>query len=298
ALLLATVLMRPLARWTRVAAVIAAGVLGGVGPSIKFSGGAVLVTLLASIAMAPLPARRRWRLAAAVGGLAAVTYFASFAIGLRLIGHPAAIGDVIRETQSLVGRHAGLTDMKNPWTSGWPTWILPARPLMLGRVAQTGSVRVLSTLGNLVTWWAAMATALALGWAILSRGLAVTVADGASAPGTPEPQPAAGDGVSAEGFVREHGRAALLALVTALAFLAPWILTHRDSYIYHFLPAYAALVVLLAGFAGWCARRRPFALLLFLLAVLVVAAYYAPVWSFLPTTTAAMERRLFLPAWR
>src|SRR6185295_11254193 len=118
-------------------------VLAGVAPSIKFSGGAVLVPLLASIALAPHSSRRRWRLAAVVVVLAAATYVAAFAVGLALIHRPAGVGDVVRETRSLLGRHVDLTDMKNPWTSSWPTWILPARPLVLGQGGRSDSVRML-----------------------------------------------------------------------------------------------------------------------------------------------------------
>jgi dolichyl-phosphate-mannose-protein mannosyltransferase len=301
-------------RWTRALPVLAAGALGGVACSIKFSGVAVLAPMFASIAMAPLRARRRWLSAATIAALGAVTYVIVFAVGLKLTSRPAGVADVIRETRKLIEHHAGLTAMTNPWTSSWPTWAIPTRPLILGEVSRVGSLRVLSTLGNLATWWAGMVAALAVGFAILSRGLAATLSAGggreAAVPPTPPTTtptptttttpatPTGGDGRLAAAFVRQHGRAALLTLVTALAFLAPWILARRDSYIYHFLPAYVPLVLLLAGLSAWCAARRPLAVLVFLLLVLVVAAYYAPIWSFLPIDTIMKRQRLLLPGWR
>jgi len=36
----------------------------------------------------------------------------------------------------------------------------------------------------------------------------------------------------------------------------------------------------------------------FLAAALLVAAYYAPLWSFMPVSRAGFEARLFLTAWR
>jgi dolichyl-phosphate-mannose-protein mannosyltransferase len=277
--------------WTLLA-VLGAGLLGGATPSIKFSGGAVLVPLLISLGLAPLTARRRLTLGALVLVLSAATYVVGFAIGLRLTDQPAGPADVVRATQKLLEHHAGLTDMKNPWTSSWPTWAVPTRPLMLGYVGQTGTVRALTSLGNLATWWAAMAVGLLLGWTVLRRGLSATLV--ATAPPSP---PDAGS-LHPDGFLRDHGRATLLALSTALAFLAPWVLTRRDSYVYHFLPSYAALVILLAGFLGWCRANRPLVVLGFLVVVLLVAAFYAPLWSFLPISVPALRHRLFLESWR
>jgi dolichyl-phosphate-mannose--protein O-mannosyl transferase len=314
-LLVATLPWTP---WTA----LAAGLLGGIACSIKFSGAAVLVPLLIALATVTLSGRRKALLAAILLATVLVTYVGSFSIGLGLARHPASVLDVIRETLRLVAHHAALTDMKNAWASSWPTWLLPARPLLLGYISQTGSLRVLSSLGNLATWWAAMILALTLGWTILVRGLETTwggprwgaptphAAAPSNAAAADEPLPVASrraprgapSGMSfpelAGDFLDEHGRATLLVLSTALAFLAPWILTRRDSYIYHFLPSYAVLVLLLGGFLDWWQTRRPSQVLHFLLVVLLVAAFYAPVWSFLPLDPRGVSYRLFLGSWR
>ena len=111
-------------------------------------------------------------------------------------------------------------------------------------------------------------------------------------PGEPgEPSPVTG-------FVVAHGKSVIAAMLTTVAFLAPWILTHRDSYIYHFLPAYAPLVVTLAGFLGWYETKRPARVFGFFVITLLVAAFYAPLWAYLPISHDALNLRLFIASWR
>src|SRR5262249_49678571 len=155
--------------------------------------------------------------------------------GLAMARQPASVPAVMAKSWALVNQHAGATEMKNPWVSSWPTWALPRRTVMIGYFPTRRNVRALTSLGNPATWWASVALALVLGWQILWRGVARVVR--AAPPGTA--------GSNGAGFLEEHGRATLIVLSTALAFLAPWVLTHRDSYIYHFLPSYAAMVLLL-----------------------------------------------------
>jgi dolichyl-phosphate-mannose--protein O-mannosyl transferase len=277
--------------WTRRTA-LAGGLIAGVASSIKFSGGAVLVPMFFAVATSSVARRRKASLAILLSVVCLVTYISAFAIGSRMIGHPASIAEVARGTLRLLTHHAALTDMTNPFASSWSTWILPARPIVFAHVRQIGSVRVLSSIGNLAIWWASVATAMALMWTILVNGLWATL----------HPQPdsagAGADEARVAAFMRQNGRAVLLALTAAMAFLAPWVLTHRDSYIYHFLPSYAVLVLLLGGVLDWCQARRPFAVLLFFLLVLLVSAFYAPVWSFFTTDENAVARRLFVPTWR
>jgi dolichyl-phosphate-mannose--protein O-mannosyl transferase len=193
---------------------------------------------------------------------------------LWLTHRPASIPDVVHATSRLVDGHANATSMKNPLTSSWPTWALPRRPLLLGYEVSGRNARALSAIGNLATWWGSICVALAIGWTTLWRGISTTLVE------------------------RKHGRATLLTLLTALAFLAPWVLTRRDSYIYHYLPIYAALVVLLAGWLAELWRERPNYVLAFVLVVLAVALFYAPVWSFFRLKIAYVEYRLPFASWR
>jgi hypothetical protein len=254
----------------------------------------ILVPLLVALALSPLTRPRRVLLAGLMLLAGACTYLGLYGVGLAMAGAPASVANVVAQTQRLLAQHAGATEMKNPWVSGWPTWALPRRALVLGFDERDGLVRALSCLGNLATWWAAVALSLLLGWRIAVRGLAATCA--------PSPARAeAEDGsvtLSPGVFLAAHGRAVVLLLSGALAFLAPWVLTHRDSYLYHFLPSYTALVLLLGAWLGWANARRPRVVLAFLAVVLLVAGFYAPVWSYLPLSRAGFEQRLFLESWR
>ncbi|HVV48192.1 MAG TPA: glycosyltransferase family 39 protein [Polyangia bacterium] len=287
------------ARGTRRIA-LAGGALLGIAGNVKFSGAGVLLPLAVALLTAEgsgRPHARRQRLLsfAILVAVAGAVYCALFAIGLRMARQPASLGAVVEASVALLKRHVGLTEMKNPWVSGWPTWALPWRPVMLGSVDQVAGVRVLSSLGNLAVWWGAVATGLALSVKIAWRGLGATLGPGAAGPGAAVSERGpAGDG----DFLAAHGRAALIVLALVAGFLAPWVLTHRDSYIYHFLPSYLGLVVLLGAASAWWIRRRPVAVLVFFVVVLLVTAFYAPVWSFVPLSPEAMRHRLFLPSWR
>ncbi len=264
-----------------------AGLVFGIAASVKFSGIAVALPLLFAIAVAKRDARNKLTTIAIMATVAALIYLSSYAVGLSMAGKPNGIGDVIADTQRLLKHHAELTDMKNPATSGWATWLLPTKPLMLGFAEKHGAVRALSTLGNLATWWGtviftilSVATVLRLGW--------VKVLDATSSE----------DSEAVAGFVLEHGKSVIAALLLALGFLAPWVLTHRDSYIYHFLPVYAPLVVTLAGFLAWYEARRPLRVFGFTVVALLVAAFYAPLWAYVPMSHDALNLRLFIASWR
>lgn len=269
---------------------LAAGGLCGAAISIKFSGIAVLMPCLLMYLFARLPLPRRIGLAAvtAVGMLA--VYFLQYSHGLSLAQQASGPLDVIHDTERLIEHHAGLTDMKNPWVSGWITWFIPVRPVMLAHSQHLGSWRILTSLGNLALWWASSAALVLVLGVVLMQGIKAVL----------NPQPTEGQGVLAEAtsFVLGHGHSVLLLLAGVLGFIAPWVLSHRDSYIYHYLPSYMALLVLLAGLVDWLGRRRPRELLLYTSLVLVVAAYYAPLWSTLEIAPAAARARLFLGGWR
>ncbi len=282
ALLMSTL---PVTAWTA----LAGGLLAGVAMNIKFSGLGVIPPLCLALVLS----RQDWKRKVALGALftatAMASYVALYAYGLSVARHSATPSDVVADTWRLLVHHAELTDMKNPMTSGWVTWALPWRPIVLYGGGRLDAVRVITSLGNLATWWAAVAVGcLSLG-AIVRSGTAATLN-----PGPPEP----GTSPRVSAFVAEQGRSVLLALAVSLGFLAPWVMTHRDSYIYHFLPSYAGLVVLLGGYLGWVHARAPFAVLLFLLVVLLVAAFYAPVWATIPVTSNALRWRLLLESWR
>jgi dolichyl-phosphate-mannose-protein mannosyltransferase len=280
ALLISTMRWRPL-----VAAL--AGLILGAACTIKFSGVAFVPIFAAALMLEPaLTTKARVALMAQIVTVAAAVYFGVFAFGLHLAGQLTGVQPVINETLRLLSHHAALTDMKHPLTSSWPTWFLPVRPITIGIFSVGGSVRVMTTLGNLAVWWSAVFLTLWLAVVVAWRGLRETV------------HATVRDSWRPEAFLQAHGRRVLLLIGAAFSFIAPWMLSRRDSYIYHFLPAYFFLTLLLAAYVGWVAKHRSTAALTSLVVVLVVFAFFAPVWSFVPIPQQALEWRLIWPGWR
>ena len=260
-------------RW-RLPTAALAGVLLGAACNVKFSGIGLSVLFGASLLLdQTLTWTQRFLRGAVLLGVGFAVYCGVYAWGLSLAGQPAGLTAVLADTQRLLTHHAGLTEMKNDYVSGWPTWFVPTRPLAFFRDEHLGEVRMVTMLGNLATWWAAAGGFFfALGWVLRDGVRAVS----ASVP----------------------GKASVVLLAAALGFFAPWVMTHRDSYLYHYLPSYLALVMLLSGGLAWLRSRRPTGALIFLCLVLVVAALYGPLWCGVPMGSAAVDARLFLQGWR
>ena len=273
-------------RWTPRLA-IAAGVVLGSAANIKFSGICLALPLWVSISLDESSWARKAAWAVNLGAVGAVVYLGLYALGLEFAGQPTGVIAVVQDSQRLLQHHAGLTEMKHPYVSGWATWFLPRRAIVMARIDTLGEARVLTMLGNLATWWTAVLVSGAVLWKVLVQGFAVVRNQSTDENASPLTR-----------FVVSHGKAVLVLGSAVFAFLAPWMLSHRDSYLYHFLPSYLALVMLLGGAVGWVRLLRPGLALGFLCVVLVVAAFYAPVWSFMPIRASAVNTRLFLEGWR
>jgi dolichyl-phosphate-mannose--protein O-mannosyl transferase len=156
-------------------------------------------------------------------------------------------------------------------------------------------VRALSALGNLVLWWSACAVAIVSGVIVVWRGVGSFTKelgnDGAPRAG----QPLA---ASLHAFLSARPRAVLTLLAGALAFLSPWVLTHRDSYIYHFLPTYALLLILLAGFTSALDADKGQRAITLTVLVAIFAGVYAPLSGFVPISEAGFNLRLPFESWR
>lgn len=254
-------------------AALAAGALLGCAASIKFSGIALVLPLLVWLAVAPQPVLRKLGLLGGAGLSAALVYYAQYALGHALTGLGTSPADVARMSLKLVNHHAVLTEMKHPMTSPWYSWPLPERPLTMRiRPIEDGyRMRMMTTLDNPLLWWGGWASALfalcALPIAALRRKL---------------------------GELRDLA----LPLAAWLGFLLPWILSRRDSYIYHYLPAHGFALVLLAGLLARAYRSRPVPAFAVLLVLALISVFYAPIWAELTIAPDAINQRLFLPRWR
>ena len=89
-----------------------------------------------------------------------------------------------------------------------------------------------------------------------------------------------------------------VVLLAAIMLMLQWMLTNRESYIWHYMGSYTMGLILLADRINWFARREPLAVLLLLLAIGAVALFYAPVWTNDCLALSALRWRLFAPGWR
>lgn len=262
--------------------VATSALLLGSACAVKYSA-VVFVPILLWAALA----QRSWALSTVSLALAPAAYAGWYSLGLGLARQPSGLSAVIAETKRLYQHHAVLTHWKHPLLSHWYDWYLPTRPLPLrGDGLADGRVRLLTSLGNPLLWWlvdlALVLTALSLTVAgvvaLRKHGLRPFLA-------------------GARSFESPRARR-LLVLLCWCAPVSPWILSNRDSYIYHYLPAYVFGIALVATLFDAVMARLRTAGFIALLVVAQVSFFYAPVWGQLPLSRAGVNARLFLERWR
>jgi dolichyl-phosphate-mannose--protein O-mannosyl transferase len=255
-------------------------VLLGLGCAVKFS---AIVMLLPLVGVALFGRAPRWSLV--LIGLAPIVYFLVYQHGLALQHRPHGVGDVLDATRTLWEHHAKLTERKHVFVSDWYTWLVPTRPVPMRYSEEHGIVRSMSSMGNPLLWWAGSFAVL---WTLATALSTWASVLGARLRARPTPLSAIGavDGA-------ELGALALFALP-----VLPWVLSRRDSYIYHYLPAYGFAVVLVAGKLARLldeGRRRGWVGV----GLLTLSGWWvSPVSAEIPVTRAGYELRLWLPAWR
>ena len=273
------VLVCPVRWWRAALAFMFVGLAG----SVKMSGHALLIPVVAVYLASPLPF---WVLGFAV--LWPLVFYAQWATGLAISDLPHSPKAVYETARKLLLYHLSLTDMTNPATSYWYTWALPKRPLMLrfDRVDEN-TLRLSSSLGNPLLWWSNVAANLGL-----------TIKLGWEGPkGTLERIKAA-PGLSETSFLARHVRSVAVLVMVWGVMILPWIVTARDSYILHYLPSHAVGLTLVAGLLAHIYQRHRYAALAYLAVVAVISGWYAPVWAQLPITPDAAWMRLPLLGWR
>lgn len=255
---------------------VLAALVAGSACTVKFSGIAFLAPIVVLVV-----ARRHWRGLLSLSAAPAV-YFGWYSLGLWMARQPHSPRAVLTDTFRLYKHHANLTDWTHPYLSHWYEWFLPTHPIVMrSDVTPEGFLRVMSGVGNPALWWlvnvTVVATAISLGIAAWHWFLARPAAEG----------PAQGNSL----------RIAFLMLCFVTPIL-PWIFSNRDSYINHYLPAYVFGVIIAALALGQLFRSRPTTAFVLFLNVMLVGAFYSPVWGQLPITRTAMESRLILKKWR
>ena len=245
--------------------------LTGLAVSIKFTG-IVLVVPLAWMTLASSESRPK-ALGVFTLGLAtlAAVYVAQFSLGLAFAGDEYGPVDVAKKTVELFRHHVGLDDWENAATSRWYTWFVPLKVVRLHYAREGDVVRALSTKSNPLLWWGVN---LAVLWSLVEL-LRAKWRDGLA---SAAPRASAASG-------RNY-----LLLMWFLP-LCPWILTERDSYIYHYLPSYAFGLVLFGCLLS--TLRNPKVRFGVVASVTVVFAYCVPVWSKIPLDANSLLHTLF-----
>jgi len=253
---------------------VAAAICVGLAVSSKWTGVCVLL-------LAPLLLRRSgksvwhtlWMFA-----LASLVYVAIGAAALHLTRQPISMAGMMRSNWELLQHHAGFTVWDNGASSKWYTWPFLIHPIITHFERLGGNlVRASSTIGNPLLWFATTAVML-----VALAKLAVAVVRRLR------------DGLP----IGTEQRATALALVTMLALIVPFVATHRQSYIFHYLGAYGVGLGLLASRLAQLEKRAPGWALAFLVVAAGVSMLYLPLWLTSPQTMHAFMLRLPFPGWR
>ena len=252
----------------------AAGLCVGLAVASKWTGVCVLL-------LAPILLRRAgksiWH-TAWMFGLASLVYVAIGAAALKITRQPISMAGMMRSNWSLLQHHAGFTVWDNAASSKWYTWPFLTHPIVMYH-EQVGRsvVRATSTIGNLLLWFG---TTASMGLALVGLGRAVFRRLRAKV-----------------AIPVEHRRDALV-LAGMVALTLPFIVTHRQSYIFHYLGAYGLGLGLLASRVVRIEKRSSLAALGFLVCAAAISMLYLPLWTGAPQSLHAYLLRLPFPGWR
>lgn len=251
--------------------IVLAAVLVGLSMSIKFTG-IVLLLPLVLVGFRRLGVRPQ-TVGILLGAFLAmaVVYLAQFSLGLALAGDEYGLVDVTKKTAALFRHHIGLDDWTHSATSRWYTWFVPLKTIRLHYARDGNTVRAMTTSGNPLLWWGVNVAVL---WSVfdwLRR-----MREGASATLSEAPPWTWG---------QRH-----LLLLWFLP-LCPWILTNRDSYIYHYLPSYVFGLILFGGLTS--RLSNPKVRLAVVAPIALVFVFCARVWCKIPLDADSVLHKIF-----
>ncbi|MDZ7269159.1 MAG: phospholipid carrier-dependent glycosyltransferase [candidate division KSB1 bacterium] len=168
--------------------------------------------------------------------------------------------------RQMFGYHAHL-QAGHGYASPWWSWPLLQRPVnYFWQVAATGQTTTILLLGNPALWWLALAGVGAGLW---------------------------------QAVVHRHFGAAFAVLALALHYL-PFALISRASFLYHFMGALPFSIMLLAALLVrlWQRGGLPRELAaMAVLAVVLCALYFFPLWTAQPLPLGAFYQRMWLRSW-
>jgi len=258
--------------------VLACAVLVGLAASVKWVG--VLVILPACFALVMLRRVPWYTMVSFV--VVPFVHLAIWMIGLKLIGHPNDPMSVLAEIGARAKLHLGFPHHTNPAESAWYTWLVLSHPLVIKSTYSGATARLASSVGNPLLWLTADACLLLLpvagaAWALRMRRWRERWS---------------------HFFDARSSKALAILGVSWLSMMSLWLSGRIVTYWYHYLTPWGLSITLVAGVFARLDRRFPRGVLFFVILVLVISAYLAPVWAELPISVAAAHRRLLFPSWR
>jgi dolichyl-phosphate-mannose-protein mannosyltransferase len=283
---------------------ITSGVVIGLAASVKFTGIVMLVPVALAIALRAGTFRRfaTTMLAMCLAVVGAYWIVGTVAGTLGQVDQPWLYA--WNDTRADVLNHLGTIGRAHPMTSRWYTWFLPETLVNFSFVlTRDGSIRMLSMLGNVLLWWSSP-LCVGAGLVIGVRS-AVRIARGKADDETSVRRPrrmaalyrlAVRVGRSMDALRSEPMRTWGLLFVFWITPLVPWMISDRDSYVYHYMPTYAFGLVAVAGWLSKAVARAPTWAIAVLGVIVAVSAFYAPLWGQLPVGYGGLDARLFL--WR
>jgi dolichyl-phosphate-mannose-protein mannosyltransferase len=255
---------------------LVSGVLAGIAASIKWSG--LMVVLPACLAVFLLR-RAPWYTIASFA-VVPVVHWAVWVLGLRVMGHPSDLVSIVRVIQGFLNAHLSFPH-NNPLSSSWYTWPVLYHPIVLKYSWCGVRARYGTSMGNPLVWFT---SELALfGLPLIGAVVATRARWRARWNGW---------------FDHQFTKALVISAVGWIAMLLPWLLSRSRTFWYHYLPSWTFCILLFSGLLARLERRSPRGVLVFMLLVVAVAGFYAPVWGEFPLTTAQANLRLIFKPWQ
>ena len=218
-------------------------------------------------------------------GLASLVYVGVLAIALRITGQPFSISGLLVSNVSLLKHHAGFTVWDNAASSRWYTWPFLTHPILMHyESVGAATLRATTSLGNILLWFSTTAA------------IAFTLFTGARGAWRRRGSHRALR-LRTLGTNRIGARGGSFALVTMLALILPFVVTRRQSYIFHYLGAYGLGLGLLASWLVKLEDRFSGSVLAFVGLAAAVSILYAPVWTNALISRTGFLIRLPFPGW-
>lgn len=271
--------------WSLLAAITARGwtgmlacaILIGLAASIKWVG--LFVGLPVCLAIVLLKRTPWYTMAAFL--VVPVVHLAVWMIGLKLIGRPHDPMSVWMEIRHRQNIHLGFPHHTNPVESAWYTWLVLYHPIVIKSAYQGVTARLASSIGNPLLWFTADLCLISLpvvgGAWVLGKNWRLRWS---------------------HWFDSDANKAMVILGVAWLSMMLLWISGRIVTYWYHYLTPWGIAIMLVAGVVSRLEHRFPKRVMAFVLGVLIISIYFAPVWAELPISISAAHRRLIFPLWR